>query len=71
MGLLFFVVLLHELGHCFMARRVGGEASEVLLWPLGGLAAVDVPHSARANFLTTAGRAARQFAPLHGQRPWP
>jgi Zn-dependent protease len=55
MVLLFFIVLLHELGHCFMARRVGGEANEVLLWPLGGLAAVDVPHSARANFLTAAG----------------
>jgi Zn-dependent protease len=55
MGLLFLVVLLHELGHCFAARHVGGEANEVLLWPLGGLAAVDVPHSARANFITAAG----------------
>lgn len=55
MGLLFFVVLLHEFGHCIAARRVGGEANEVLLWPLGGLAAVDVPHSARANFITAAG----------------
>src|SRR5262249_13062882 len=55
MSLLFLIVLLHEFGHCFMARHVGGEANEVLLWPLGGLAAVDVPHSARANFLTAAG----------------
>ena len=33
-------VLVHELGHCFAARRVGGEAvaCSILLWPLGGLA---------------------------------
>lgn len=55
MGLLFFSVLLHELGHCLVGRWVGGEANEILLWPLGGLAAVDVPHSPRANFLTVAG----------------
>src|SRR5690242_6586215 len=45
MGLLFFTVLLHEFGHCFAACRVGGDANEVLLWPLGGLAACDVPHN--------------------------
>ncbi len=54
LGLLFLTVLLHELGHCFAARQVGGEASEVLLWPLGGLAACDVPHQPRAHFLTAA-----------------
>src|SRR5438128_2334251 len=52
LGLLFFTVLLHEFGHCFAARRVGGEANEVLLWPLGGLAACDVPHQPRAHFIT-------------------
>ena len=51
---LFFVVLLHEFGHCFGARYVDGEAKEVLIWPLGGLAYVDVPHTPRANFITTA-----------------
>src|SRR5437870_4230278 len=55
MGLLFFSVLLHELGHCFAARRVGGDADEILLWPLGGLAACDVPHQPRAHFITAAG----------------
>lgn len=55
MVLLFLIVLVHEFGHCFAARRVGGEASEVLLWPLGGLANVDVPHSPKANFITAAG----------------
>src|SRR5262245_1501825 len=52
--LLLVSVLLHEFGHCFAARRVGGDAHEVLIWPLGGLANVDVPHTARANFLTAA-----------------
>jgi Zn-dependent protease len=55
MALLFVSILLHELGHCFAARRVDGEANEVLLWPLGGLAKVDVPHTPRANFITAAG----------------
>ena len=36
--LVFLSILLHELGHCFAARRVGGDAHEILLWPLGGLA---------------------------------
>lgn len=35
---LFGSILLHELGHAFAARRVGGYADEILLWPLGGLA---------------------------------
>jgi Zn-dependent protease len=54
MGLLFVSVLLHEFGHCFGARAVDGDANEVLLWPLGGLANTEVPHTPRANFITTA-----------------
>ncbi len=52
--LAFFIVLLHEFGHCFGARHVEGDASEVMLWPLGGLANVEVPHTPKANFITTA-----------------
>ena len=52
--MLFFVVLLHELGHCFGGRAVGGDAQEILIWPLGGLAFVDVPHHWRAHTLTAA-----------------
>ncbi len=55
MGLLFLSVLLHEFGHCFAARYVGGDASDVLLWPLGGLANVDMPHAPRAHFIVAAG----------------
>jgi stage IV sporulation protein FB len=53
-ALLFFSVLLHEFGHCFAARRVDGEASDILLWPLGCLAYVELPHNPRAHFLTAA-----------------
>jgi len=51
---LFGCVLLHEFGHCFGARHVGGEAREILIWPLGGLAMTDIPHRWKALFLTVA-----------------
>src|SRR3954447_20352720 len=54
-AMLFVIVLLHEFGHCFAARRVDGEADEILMWPLGGLAFVSVPHTPKANFVATAG----------------
>lgn len=38
---LFGSVFLHELGHCYGAWIVGGRARSILLWPLGGLAAVE------------------------------
>ncbi len=49
---LFGSVFLHELGHCFAARRVGGSADDVLMWPLGGLASVDAPQSPWPQFVT-------------------
>jgi stage IV sporulation protein FB len=52
-AMLFFIVLLHEFGHCFGARRVGGEADEILIWPLGGLAYANPPHNAQAHMVTT------------------
>jgi Zn-dependent protease len=52
---LFLIVLLHEFGHCFACRWVGGEANEVLLWPLGGLAFCLPPHRWKAAFITTVG----------------
>lgn len=51
---LFGSVLLHEFGHCFGARHVGGDAREILIWPLGGLAFTEVPHRWRALFVTVA-----------------
>jgi Zn-dependent protease len=51
---LFGIILLHELGHCYGGHRVGGEATEILIWPLGGLAYVDVPHHWKAHTITAA-----------------
>src|SRR5262245_27779832 len=55
MLILFVSILMHEFGHCFAARAVEGEASEVLLWPLGGLAVCDLPHAPRAHLVTALG----------------
>jgi len=40
---LFAIVLLHEMGHAFACRSVGGQADEIVLWPLGGVAYVAPP----------------------------
>ncbi|GAP08677.1 Zn-dependent proteases [Anaerolinea thermolimosa] len=37
-GLIFFFVLLHELGHMLVARAFGIRVPSVILWPLGGAA---------------------------------
>jgi Zn-dependent protease len=50
--LLFVSVLLHEFGHCFGGRWMEGDAHDILMWPLGGLAYVEVPHTPRAHFVT-------------------
>jgi len=52
LAMLFVIVLVHEFGHCFGARYVGGYAEEILLWPLGGLAYTSPPHNARAHMIT-------------------
>ena len=54
MTILFNSVLLHEFGHCFAARWVGGHADDILMWPLGGLASVDPPKRPLPSFITTA-----------------
>ena len=53
--ILFGIVLVHEFGHCFAARSVGGEANDILMWPLGGLAYADAPKRAWPQFWTAAG----------------
>ena len=40
---LFVIVTLHEFGHAFACRSVGGRADQIVLWPLGGVAYVDPP----------------------------
>lgn len=55
MAVLFGLILLHEYGHCLACRRVGGEASDILLWPLGGLAECRPPDTWRAHLVTVVG----------------
>jgi Zn-dependent protease len=40
---LFLIVLLHEFGHSLACRQVGGQANQIVLWPLGGVAYVNPP----------------------------
>jgi len=50
LGILFLSVLVHEYGHCFMARRFRLRADQILLWPFGGLAFVAPGRNAREDF---------------------
>src|SRR5947208_2872937 len=40
---LFVIVLMHEFGHALACRQVGGQANQIVLWPLGGVAYVTPP----------------------------
>lgn len=53
-SMLFVIILIHELGHCFGARSVGGDAREIMMWPLGGLAFAHAPMTPWAQFVTVA-----------------
>lgn len=79
-GALFGIVLLHEFGHCFAARRVGGSADEIIMHPLGGVALAQPPRRPWPTFVTVAGgplvnvaicalTAATLYAFFH-QAPW-
>ena len=52
MAILFCSVLLHEFGHCFGSRLVGGQPTHILMHPLGGLASAGSPHRPWARFVT-------------------
>ncbi len=45
---LFLIVLMHEFGHALACRSVGGQANQIVLWPLGGVAYVTPPQRAGA-----------------------
>jgi Zn-dependent protease len=51
---LFLIVLLHEFGHAFACRSVGGRANRIMLWPLGGVAYVDAPQRPGAQLWSLA-----------------
>jgi Zn-dependent protease len=40
---LFLIVLMHEFGHALACRQVGGQANQIVLFPLGGVAYVAPP----------------------------
>ena len=61
LGLLWVLVLLHEYGHCFGARYMGGTANDILLWPLGGLAFTSPPRRPWPSFVTVAAGPAVNF----------
>lgn len=51
-GLLFGIVLLHELGHSLVARSFGLRVVDITLWPLGGMARMSsIPESTRIEGL--------------------
>ena len=45
---LFALVTMHEFGHALACRQVGGQADQIVLWPLGGIAFVRPPQRAGA-----------------------
>jgi Zn-dependent protease len=51
---LFGIVMLHEFGHSFACRQVGGRAERIVLWPLGGVAYVDPPQRPGATLWSIA-----------------
>jgi len=55
MASLFILVLVHEFGHCLACRWVGGEADEILMWPLGGLAYCHPPNQWAGHLITAVG----------------
>lgn len=55
MTMLFGLVLLHEFGHVFACRAVGGTADEILMHPLGGLAYASPPRRWLPSLITTVG----------------
>src|SRR5438552_7309039 len=51
---LFLIVTLHEFGHAMACRQVGGQANQIVLWPLGGVAYVAPPPRAGATLWSIA-----------------
>jgi Zn-dependent protease len=50
--LVFGSVLIHELGHCAMAKQFGVRVLDITLWPFGGVARIEqMPAAPRSEFL--------------------
>lgn len=48
---LFFCVALHELGHALVAQRFGYTVSDIVLYPIGGIASIEQSPRARHELL--------------------
>ena len=48
---LFVSLLLHEIGHVAVARRLGGIADDMVIGPLGGLSSVRVPYEPHSELV--------------------
>lgn len=53
-AVLFVSILIHEFFHVFGARRTGGSADEILIWPGGGLAFPRPANNLYSEIMTTA-----------------
>jgi Zn-dependent protease/predicted RNA-binding Zn-ribbon protein involved in translation (DUF1610 family) len=51
---LFLIVLMHEFGHALACKQVGGQANQIVLWPLGGVAYVSPPQRPGAQLWSIA-----------------
>jgi Zn-dependent protease len=51
---MFMIVLIHEFGHAFACRSVGGKADEIVLWLFGGVAYVRPPERPGAQLWSIA-----------------
>lgn len=54
-SVLFVSVFLHEMGHVVACRMMGGEADQIMLWPLGGLVPCSPARSDSARLVTVLG----------------
>lgn len=59
---LFFLVLLHELGHSLAARHFGAPTDNITLWPFGGIASIKIPFKAKEEFWVAIAGPAVNFA---------
>jgi Zn-dependent protease len=51
---MFLIVLIHEFGHAFACRSVGGQANQITLWLFGGVAFVSPPQRPGAQLWSIA-----------------